>query len=174
MGPTSGSLINPERNLKRGKEFVTFFSRFSQKKRYLKRKRKFSLSEVNILPSSKLIIDMHHEPFGWNIHSLNLTWPLKNGGWETILSFWGPAYFILFLTGAMLKGGQAINKIRLTNGHMLPGKGPRLMKLLQAKWLYSISSSPDRSSFLKRAWLDSDKLGWSRGDEGHPVTIYRH
>ncbi len=81
----------------------------------------------HILPSSKLIIDMHHEPFGRNIHSLNLTWPLKNGGWETILSFWGPAYFILFLTGAMLKGGQAINKIRLTNGHMLPGKGPRLI-----------------------------------------------
>lgn len=32
-------------------------------------------------------IHMLHEPFGWNMHSLKLTWPLKNGGEQTALSF---------------------------------------------------------------------------------------
>ena len=50
-------------------------------------------------------IRMLHEPCGWNMHSLKLTWPSKNG-WKTSFLF-GRPIFSYFL---MLKGKQAIGK----------------------------------------------------------------
>ena len=55
---------------------------------------KFGITNIR---SSKNVADMCtaevKEDQSKKKNSLKLTYPLKIGGWETILSFWDPAYF---------------------------------------------------------------------------------